>query len=144
MISNDTIKLLKECDSGTKMAVTSIDEILEQVKNNELKSILQACKEKHSDIGNQIHKILSQNNEKDKDPNPVAKSMSWIKTNVKMMMDDNDQTIADLLTDGCNMGVKSLNKYLNQYTNADDTSKNLCTDLICIENDLLKNLTSYL
>ena len=83
MISNDTIKLLKECDSGTKMAVTSIDEILEQVKNNELKSILQACKEKHSDIGNQIHEILSQNNEKDKDPNPVAKSMSWIKTNVK-------------------------------------------------------------
>ena len=144
MISNDTIKLLKECDSGTKMAVTSIDEILEQVKNNELKSILQACKEKHSDIGNQIHEILSQNNEKDKDPNPVAKSMSWIKTNVKMMMDDNDQTIADLLTDGCNMGVKSLNKYLNQYTNADETSKNLCTDLICIENDLLKNLTSYL
>ena len=27
MESNDTIQLLKECDSGTKMAVESIDEV---------------------------------------------------------------------------------------------------------------------
>ena len=26
-----------------------------------------------------------------------------------------DKPIAELITDGCNMGVKSLNQYLNQY-----------------------------
>jgi hypothetical protein len=45
--------------------------------------------------------------------------MSWMKTNMKLSMEDSDATIADLMTDGCNMGVKSLNRYLNQYKAAD-------------------------
>ena len=35
------------------------------------------------------------------------------------------QTVADLMTDGCNMGVKSLSRYLNQYKAADEQSKNI-------------------
>lgn len=45
------------------------------------------------------------------------------KTNVKLVMNESDQTIADLMTDGCNMGVKSLNKYLNQYKAANEKVK---------------------
>ena len=51
--------------------------------------------------------------------------MSWIKTNVKLVMDESDETIADLITDGCNMGVKSLNEYLNQYKAADEKTKDI-------------------
>ena len=36
--------------------------------------------------------------------------MSWMKTNMKLAMDTSDAAIADLMTDGCNMGVKSLHK----------------------------------
>ena len=52
--------------------------------------------------------------------------------------------VADLITDGCNMGVKSLNKYLNQYKVADDKSKKMCTELISIEEKLCKDLKQYL
>lgn len=38
----------------------------------------------------------------------MAKSMSWIKTNMKLIMDELDETIADLMTDGCNMGENPL------------------------------------
>ena len=37
--------------------------------------------------------------------------MSFIKTNFKMGMNESDTTVAELITDGCNMGIKSLNKY---------------------------------
>ena len=40
MENNDTIQLLKECDSGTKMAVDSINEILDKVKATELRDVL--------------------------------------------------------------------------------------------------------
>ena len=74
----------------------------------------------------------------------MAKSMSWLKTNMKMSMDKSDATVADLLTDGCNMGIKSLYKYMNQYPNAEAKVKNLCNNLIDIERELRKDLRGYL
>ena len=80
---------------------------------------------------------------KGKEPNPMAKSMSWLKTNVKMAFDESDQTIADLITDGCNMGVKSLSKYLNQYKNANEKSKDIAKNLIILEENLSKDIRQF-
>jgi hypothetical protein len=70
--------------------------------------------------------------------------MSWIKTNVKLAMDTSDNTVADLITDGCNMGVKSLNKYLNKYEAADEVSKDICKRLINLEEKLAIQIRCYL
>ena len=110
MISPDTIKLLRECDAGIKMGVLSIDEVLGYVHAAKMKKILIECKEEHDAIKQEIQKLLDEYHDDGKDPNPIAKGMSWIKTNVKLIVDESDNTIAELMTDGCNMGVKSLNK----------------------------------
>ena len=144
MESMDTIKLLKECDAGSKMAVTSIDEVLEQVESSQLKGLLQESKDHHEKLGNEIHSLLNNYGSDEKDPSAMAKGMSWMKTNMKMSMDKSDATIADLITDGCNMGVKSLNRYLNQYKMADKESKSICEKLVSIEEKLCKDLREYL
>lgn len=144
MESADTIKLLKECDAGTKMAVSSIDEVLESVGDSNLKSLLQESKNHHEELENKICAMLDEYNAEEKDPNPMAKGMSWMKTNVKMAMDNSDATVADLITDGCNMGIKTLYKYLNQYKAADEKSKEICNKLIAIEDGLREELRSYL
>ena len=74
----------------------------------------------------------------------MAKGMSWMKTNMKLSMDNSDATVADLITDGCDMGVKSLSRYLNQYKDADHTSKEICGRLVSIEEKLCKDLRQYL
>ena len=79
-----------------------------------------------------------------KEPNPMAKGMSWIKTNVKLVMDESDETIADLITDGCNMGVKSLHKYLNQYKAADEKTKDITKRLVNLEEKLAIDIRQYL
>lgn len=144
MENNDTIYLLKECDAGTKMGVTSIDEVLENVQNQELKQLLSKSKEHHSQLGNEIHSLLLEYHSEEKDPNAMAKGMSWLKTNMKMTMDNSDATVADLITDGCNMGVKSLYRYLNQYPAADQKVKDICRKLIGIEEELCRDLHQYL
>lgn len=144
MANPDTIKLLRECDAGTKMAVSSIDEILEKVDDEKLKHLLQESKEHHKQLELDIHKQLDTYKAEEKEPNPMAKSMSWIKTNMKLGMNDSDATIADLLTDGCDMGIKSLYKYMNQYDDADKTAKEICEKLIAIEEKLEKDLRKYL
>lgn len=144
MECTETVGLLKECDAGSKMAVSSIDEVLEKVQDSQMKQLLQESRSHHEKLGNEIHSRLKHYGSEEKDPNPMAKGMSWMKTNMKMSMDNSDATVADLITDGCNMGVKALNRYLNQYPQADEESKEICGRLVSIEEKLCKDLQKYL
>jgi len=144
MIEQDTIKLLRECDAGIKMGVSSIDEVLEYVRADRLKNYLADCKDEHEELRIEIQKLLDKYHDDGKEPNPIAKGMSWMKTNVKLGMDMSDGTIADLITDGCNMGVKSLNKYLNQYEAADEVSKDITKRLINLEERLAIDIREFL
>ena len=144
MIEQDTIKLLRECDAGVKMGVKSIEDVQRYVRSDELSQKLRDCRREHDELGCQIRGELDRFGDEGKNPNPVAKSMSWMKTNVKLGLDDSDKTIADLITDGCNMGVKSLHRYLNQYQSADAESKGFANRLIKLEDDLAIQMRQYL
>lgn len=144
MENQDTINLLKECDAGSKMAVSSIDDVLDNIRDTTLKALMEKSKRHHEKLGNTIHQLLNQYHSTDKEPTPMAKGMSWLKTNMKMTMDGSDHTIADLMTDGCNMGIKSLYKYLNQYPAANQKVIDLTLDLIAIEEELQRDLRDYL
>ena len=144
MIEQDTVKLLRECDAGVKMGIASIKDVLEYVYADDLRRRLADCMSKHEELGNEIKNLLDNYHDDGKDPNPMAKGMSWIKTNAKLSMNESDATIADLITDGCNMGVKSLNRYLNQYKAADEVSKDIAKRLINLEEKLVTDIRSFL
>ena len=144
MIEQDTIKLLRECDAGVKMGISSIDDVLEHVKKEAFRKKLVKCKEEHEDLQCKILQELEKYRDDGKNPNPIVKGMSWMKTNMKLTMEDSDATIADLMTDGCNMGVKSLNRYLNQYKAADEVSKAITKRLINLEEKLAVDIRQYL
>ena len=144
MIEQDTIKLLRECDAGIKMGISSIDDVLEHVESDRFHKCLTDCRQEHEKLQTQIVELLSKYQDQGKKPNPIAKGMSWMKTNVKLGFDESDATVADLMTDGCNMGVKSLNKYLNQYTAADEVSKDITKRLINLEEKLTVDIRRYL
>ncbi len=144
MHENDTLKLLRECDAGVKMGVSSINDVLSDVKKDEMRKCLADCRNQHEVLLADIKTKLYQHCDKGKEPAPAAKGMSWIKTNMKMAFDYSDKTIADLITDGCNMGVKSLHRYLNQYSAADAESKGFANRLIKLEDDLAIQMRQYL
>ncbi len=144
MIESDTIKLLRECDAGIKMGVASIEDVLDYVSNIDLKKHLDRCKNDHEKLENQIQLLLDKYHDDGKDPNAMAKSMSWLKTNMKLAVNESDGTVADLITDGCNMGVKSLSRYLNQYKAADETSKQITKRLIELEEHLAHSVRPFL
>lgn len=144
MIEQDTVRLLRECDAGIKMGISSIDEVLEYVSKKELRDCLAKCKAEHEALQTEIQGLLAQYHDEGKNPNPMAKSMSWMKTNVKLMVEESDKTIADLITDGCNMGVKSLHKYLNQYQAADEKSKDITKRLTRLEEQLAQDVRPFL
>ena len=144
MVEQDTIKLLRECDAGVKMGTASIDDVMPRVESEALLKRLNECKDEHNKLSLEIDNLLDKYRDDGKDPNPIVKGMSWVKTNVKLAADDSDKTIADLMTDGCNMGVKSLNRYLNQYKAADEVSKDICKRLINLEERLAIDIRDFL
>lgn len=144
MIEDDTIKLLRECNAGIKMGAGSIDEVMPAVKSDQLRTLLNACKDEHDHLGDETHALLNKYHDEDKDLGFMAKSMSWLKTNVKLAVDTSDATIADLITDGCNMGVKYLNRYLNQYKAASEQAKDIAKRLIDLEQQLTLDIRCYL
>ena len=144
MIEKDTIRLLRECDAGIKMGVSAIDEVMDYASSEDLKKRLVQCRAKHEQLKREIRSLLDRYEDEGKEPNPVAKSMSWMKTGVKLAVNQSDATIADLITDGCNMGVKSLNRYLNQFKAASEEAKDITKRLIKQEEELRADMRGYL
>ena len=138
-MEDDTIKLLRECNAGIKMGVSSLDDVIEHVKDGGLRELLAKSKETHTKLGNTTHKYLNEYHDEGKEP--------AMKSDVKLGAAEGanaDRMAADLITDSCNMGVKSLYKYLNQYPAAEGKIKQLAKDVAQAEDTLVKELRDYL
>ena len=144
MIEPDTIRLLRECDAGVKMGTASMEEVLDRVENDQFREYLKSSRAEHEALNTEIKSLLDRYHDEGKEPGPIAKGMSWMKTNLKLGMDGSDRTIAALMTDGCGMGVKTLNQYLNQYQAADEASKDIAKRLIRLEEQLAVEIRRFL
>ena len=144
MIEQDTIKLLRECDAGVRMGISSIDDVVDHVTHEQMLLCLSKCREAHLHLAQEIEAALKRFGDDGKKPNPIAKTMSEVKTNMSLLMNDSSRKIAELMTDGCNMGVKSLSMYLNRYKAADESAKDICKRLISLEEQLAVDMRGYL
>ena len=144
MIEQDTVKLLRQCDAGIRMGIDSIDDVMPHVESTDLKACLDKCRQEHKQLEHSIRQELERYGDEGKAPNPIAKGMSRLKTEVKLGLSDRDSTVACLMTDGCNMGVKSLNRYLNEYKAAEEKVKDITKRLINLEEKLAIDVRGYL
>ena len=144
MINKDTVRLLRECDSGIKMGIKSIDDCLPHVSSQRMRGAMLVCKDEHKRMKKEINNLLDRYHDGGKDPGIIITGMSKMKTNMKLMLSDTDKTVASLMTDGCNMGIKSLSGFLNKYKAADEDSKNITKRLIATEEQLEKDMRGFL
>ena len=144
MIEQDTVRLLRECDAGVKMGISSIEDVLGHVRSPKLETLLTECKREHEKLSAEIQGRLEKFKDSGKEPPAIASAMSELMTRFKLTVNESDATIADLMTDGCDMGVKSLSRYLNQYKAADEVSKDIAKRLIKQEADLAVSIRPFL
>ncbi len=143
-MNEDTVRLLKECNSGCKMAANSMEQVLPYITNDKLKSMIMNYNDKHIKIGDECHQMLNESQENEQDPHMMAKAFSWISTEIKLVISNDTHKIADLLIDGCNMGIKSLSEYVNKYSSASQESRDFAKRLIRIEQEFMNDLLKYL
>lgn len=144
MNDNDTLKLLKETDKGVQMAIYSFDQLLDKVDDPALKKLLTESRNDHKRLKNETANLLKAMGSYEEEPPAMAKGMAWMETNWKMGMEYSDRVVADIITKGCDMGAKSLQKYINQYAGCDLAAADTAKKLIALEENLSEDLRLYL
>lgn len=143
-MNEHTIKLLKECNSGCKMALDSIKQVCEYVDDDDLRSVMDTYTVKHEDLETRSGELLTSHGKCEKEPGIMASTFSWITAEMKLMIKDGNHQIAKLMMDGCNMGIQSVSRYCNEYSNADKEAQDLAQDLVKIEEDFMRDLKQFL
>ena len=59
MIEQDTVRLLRECDAGVKMGVSSLEDVIPAVRSAALLRTLSVCREEHEALSTQINQQLA-------------------------------------------------------------------------------------
>lgn len=144
MVHQDTIRLLRECDAGIQMGVLGIDQVMDRAQDDALRTLLLKNRQEHKQLQKSLQAALDRFSDAGKHPPMMAKAMSTVKTNMELLVNPTDAAIAELITDGCAMGIKSLSRYLNQYAAADKSAKDVCKKLIALEEQLAQALRGYL
>ena len=144
MANNDTIELLRACSSSIESGVSCMSELISHAKSSALKKALQNSVTEHKLLGYETSRILSICNEGGKEPSLLEKGITWLKTETTMALDSSDQSVASIVTDGCNMGIKTLNKSVNENPFAESESKALAGKIITDERNLIEYVKSYL
>ena len=144
MTETDTVKLLRECDVGIRMGIESIDDVLPHVHSEPMHEQLTACRKQHDRLKGEIGRMLAAVGVDGKEPPAIARGMSHVKTRMRLATKPCESTVAELVIDGCHMGVKSLSRFLNRYEGADEQSRQITRDLIRAEDDLGTRMRLFL
>ncbi len=99
---------------------------------------------KHVDLGDSCHTMLNELGKDEEDPKPVSRAMAWLGTEMKLTMNDDTKTIVGMMMDGCNMGIKSLSGYMNEYSEASAESRALTKRLVKLEEDFHEELRAFI
>ena len=143
-MGEQTRKLLEECSKGCKMAAESIDQIREHIKDRKMQELVSGYRKKHRDLEREADRLLAEEGEEEPQAGLAVSAMSWITTNVKLLIDESGSQIAKLLMDGCNMGIQSISEHRNQYKHASRESMDLANELVGIEGDFMWELKYFL
>lgn len=143
-MDEQTRLLLEECSSGCKMAVNSLEQTSEFIKDSELLKLIENYTEKHRQLEAEAVTLLNDSGNEDKEPGAMASTFAWFTTEMKLTFDSSNSQIAKLLIDGCNMGIKTLGEKANELKEADKKALDLTRKIIQAEDELMKKLREYL
>lgn len=126
------------------MGIKSINQVSEYVSDQRLKKIIEKYRGEHQRIESEADHLLMWHGQDSKPPEMMATAMSWLSTEMKMMMRDDDKQAAKIMTEGCDMGIRSVCGFMNQYSGASKSSMDLANDLVKTEEKFREEMKPYL
>lgn len=141
---NDTVKLLKECDSGCKTAIDGMTQVVKHISSEDFRSELQHCCRQHVGHSKRCHAMLNEMGESTGEPPRIEEAMMHAGTSIKLAIHNDDRHIAEMLAEGANMGMTSISKVMNACPDASESSRRLAAEIIREEQHFYNSMLRYL
>ena len=139
-----TIRLLKKCNAGCKNATNSMKRTGQYVKDAGLKRLIAEYDRKHVKLGDECHRQLGELGVRERDPSAMTKLMTKYGVDFRMTLDPSPGHAAEMMIDGCGMGIKTVSRYMNRYASASDESLALAGKIVKTEKEFMDGLLKYL
>ena len=141
---NDTASLLREVCQGCKYAIESIEIARKYATDERVASVLRASGESHKKIQRAASQGLKKEGVKEISHPAIGALMTKAQMNITLMLSSKPKSIAGVIIDGCNMGIKTVSKYKNRYPKASEECRGLADGLILAERELSSGMLKFL
>lgn len=143
-MENQNLKLLNAIYRNVTMATHAIDNLQDKIEDQKLLKLMNKQNKIYETITADCEEIASYYSEELTAINPMAKMSSSVSINIKTMMNDNTNHIAEMLIQGSTMGITDIIKAIGESPNSDEKIKNIATRLQHSEEEFVDSLKTFL
>lgn len=145
MYSND-LNVLDEINKGATMGMDAIEFIEKKVGDENFRNVLNTEYSKYQEISNRANDLYAKF-PTDKEPHETSamnKIMTWWGVQMKVMTDQSNSNISELLMNGTNMGIIEGRRLINQNPNINKDIHTLLCDFVKMQEDSVETLKNFL
>ena len=115
----DDVEFLQFIYKNAEMGIIGINDVITAASNEKFEKLLNNQKEEYQNICKEAEDILKKYGKNTEENGMMAKMSSKMMSEMSLMKDDSDQTIAKMMMEGTNKGVIAVTEKINAYNNND-------------------------
>ena len=135
--------LYQEIYKGCKMGAESLVNLLPKVTDDGLRNEITAQLERYEEYAAKAREELFDLDTSPKEENAFTKMSAKMGVMMNTMLDASSSHIAQMIIEGCSMGITELLKVVHAYGIKDDAEQ-LARDVISFEESCSENMKKYL
>lgn len=126
-------ELLNYIYQNSEMGKQSLETLIKSCTSEEFKSVLQNQISEYNKIYDEAKQRLQETNNEVKDIGSLLKISSYISINMNTMMDKTPSHMAEMIMQGCTMGIIDITRKIKDYKEKDKTILDLANKLLAFE-----------
>ena len=141
---NQTQKLLQTIVENGRMGEDALDQLLTRTEDINLRRELMQEKEDYASAARDAETMLYEQGVRPEPKGPMARMGLWMGMQINTATDQSASHIADITIQGATMGIVTLTKARNSFTEADAQAQGIASNLITKQQEAIDRLKSFL
>ena len=145
MNEND-LNVLDEVNKGATMGMDAIEFVEKKIGDENFRSVLNSEYGKYQEISQRANKLYDKitTRKQPHETSAMNKIMTWWGVQMKVMTDQSNSNISELLLNGTNMGVIEGRRLINQNPHIDEEIHTLLCDFVKMQEASYEELKNFL
>lgn len=138
------MRLLRKTDEGTKYATETISIALDYATGSGMRQLLNKYNKEHEALKGELIETIHERGASESDHPTFSAKMAKMHMKMSLGISSSEHRIAEIMINGCHMGIKTLWKEKNRAKGSGKNSVELADRLIGIEERMKDELLPYL